>query len=345
MQSRIVWDAGMPDAHRPSKLPDADRLSQLPGVAFGRRLVGQLQDDDVFGLAAGLAYRFLFAVFPFAIFVAALAAFAAGLIGASDPTDELIGALGDNMPPGIADQLRPQLSAVLGQGRPGLLTIGAVAALWAATGAVRALQKSLNRAYDVPETRNLVHRSGLAVGLTLLGSAGLLVAFVTIVGGSLLTQQLVTSLGIPRGTWDTVSLVRWPLMLALVAVAVAALLRFAPNVAVPFRWPMVGGVVFAVGWLVLTAAFALYVANFGSYSNTYGALGGVIVLMLWFYLTAALLLIAAELTSLLAVDHDAEHVAARRREIDDAAGQSDAAMGEVGRRAGSGAMRAPGGRP
>ena len=104
-------------------------------------------------------------------------------------------------------------------------------------------------------------------------------------------------------------------MLVLVALAVATLLRFAPNVAVPFRWPLVGGFAFAIGWLVATAGFALYVANFGSYSDTYGALGGVIVLMLWFYLTAVLLLLAAELTSLLAKDHAPAGIEARRREI------------------------------
>ena len=72
---------------------------------------------------------------------------------------------------------------------------------------------------------------------------------------------------------------------------------------------------FAIGWVVATAVFALYVANFASYSNTYGALGGVVVLMLWFYLTAVLLLLAAELTSLLARTTRAEGIEARQREI------------------------------
>ena len=209
----------------------------------------------------------------------------------------------------------PQFQAVLGETRPGLLTIGALGALWAATGGIGALQTSLNAAYDVPETRNFFAKTGVAVGLTLLGSAGILVAFVTIVGGSLLTQEAVRILGVPAGTLDTIALLRWPLMLVLVALAVAILLRFAPNVAVPFRWPMVGGLVFAVGWVVATALFALYVANFANYSNTYGALGGVVVLMLWFYLTAVMLLLAAELTSLLVKDHAPERIAARQPEI------------------------------
>ena len=78
------------------------------------------------------------------------------------------------------------------------------------------------------------------------------------------------------------------------------LFRFGPNVAVSFRWTLVGGLVFALGWVLATALFGIYVANFANYANTYGALGGVVVLMLWFYLTALLLLVAAEVTSVLA---------------------------------------------
>ncbi len=168
----------------------------------------------------------------------------------------MMGAVGDNLPPDIAAQLPPQFQAVLGETRPGLLTIGALGALWAATGGIGALQTSLNAAYDVPETRNFFAKTGVAVGLTLLGSAGILVAFVTIVGGSLLTQEAVRILGVPASTLDTIALLRWPLMLVLVALAVAVLLRFAPNVAVPFRWPMVGGWCSPIGWVVATALFA-----------------------------------------------------------------------------------------
>ena len=296
-------------------LPKLPRLPDSPAIDFGKRLVTQTMSDEVFDRAAGLAYRFLFALFPFAIFVAALAAYVAGWLGMGDPTNEIMRAVGDNLPPDIAAQLTPQFQAVLGDTRPGLLTLGALGALWAAAGGIGALQTSLNAAYDVPETRNFFSKTGVALGLTLLGTAGILVAFVTIVGGSLLTQEVVRILGVPAGTWDVISLARWPLMLVLVSLAVAVLLRFAPNVAVPFRWPMVGGLVFAIGWVVATALFALYVANFANYSNTYGALGGVVVLMLWFYLTAVMLLLAAELTSLLAKDHAPERIAARRREI------------------------------
>src|SRR3982751_3090098 len=103
-------------------------------LRIGKRVISGVQRDDVAGMAAELAYRFLFAIFPFGIFVAALSAFIANAVGFKDPTGEIMGALGDNLPPHLAAGVKPQLEAVLGTTRPGLLTIGAVTALWAATG-------------------------------------------------------------------------------------------------------------------------------------------------------------------------------------------------------------------
>ncbi len=281
---------------------------------FPKQVVQQVMEDEVPDLAAGLSYRFLFAVFPFGIFLAALAAFVAQATGLGDPTQQILSAIDDNLPPDVAAQIAPQLESVLGQTRPALLSIGALLALWAATGGVSSLMSAMNTAYDVEETRGFVGKLVRALLLTILGSIGILVAFVTIVGGSIVTEQAVSVLGIGPGAWAAISLLRYPLMLALVAFAVAALFRFGPNVAVSFRWTLVGGIVFAVGWLAATAVFGLYVANFGSYANTYGALGGVIVLMLWFYLTAVLLLVAAEVTAVLAKQHEPEKVDARRAE-------------------------------
>ncbi len=271
---------------------------------FPKRLVTESMEDEVPDLAAALAYRFLFAIFPFAIFLAALAGFGAQLAGLQDPSGQIVGSLSDNLPPDIAAQLRPQLDAVLGNTRPGLLSIGAILALWAAMGGIGALMKAMNRAYDVEDDRGFVPKTLRAALLTVFGALGILIAFVTIVGGSLLTEQAVTTLGIPQDAWTAVSLLRFPVVLVLVAVAVAILFRFGPNVAISFRYCLAGGFAFAALWLVATVGFGLYVANFANYSNTYGALGGVVVLMLWFYLTALLLLVAAELTALLAKDRE-----------------------------------------
>jgi membrane protein len=281
-------------------------------LRIGKRFVAELGRDDEAGLAAELAYRFLFAIFPFGIFVAALTAFIANAIGFADPTGRIMGAVGDNLPPDVAAAIRPQLETVLGQTRPGLLTIGALAALWAATGGMQALMKALNRAWEVEETRGLIPKYALSIGLTLLGSVGLIGAFVTIVGASLLTEEVIAQLGLDRTAIDLAALLRWPLVFVLLSAAVGILYRLAPNFRAPWRWCFAGGALFSVVWILATWLFSLYLANFANYANTYGALGGVIALMLWFYLSAFILCAAAALIAAALKELQPTRVAAAR---------------------------------
>jgi membrane protein len=175
---------------------------------IGRRFVKDIQRDDASGISAELAYRFLFAIFPFGIFVAALTAFVAEWVGIDDPTGKIIGGLSDNLPPDIANAIAPQIEAVIGTTRPGLLTFGALLALWSASSGTNALIKAMNRAYEVEETRALVPRYALAIGLTLLATIGILIAFVTVIGASLLTEEVTRRLGLNQQTVELIAR-RW----------------------------------------------------------------------------------------------------------------------------------------
>ena len=159
----------------------------------------------------------------------------------------------------------------------------------------------------------------VAVGLTILGAVGVITAFVTIVGGALLTQELAEAAGLRAEAFALLQLLRWPAVMALLVVAVAIVYRYATSIVVPWRWILVGAAVFALGWLVATAGLALYVTNVANYGATYGSLGGVIILMLWFYLTALTLVLGAEVTAALArerspgsITRRGEETAARR---------------------------------
>ncbi len=275
------------------------RLNQAMGrsTEFGRRYLKQFRDDDVPGIGAELAYRFLFAVFPFGIFLAALGALVAGAIGIENPAGKIVSGLGDNLPSGVAGPLQNELGRVIEQSGAGVLSFGALLALYAAAGGTNALIKALNRALDVEESRGFIGRLIVAIVLTLLLAVGILAAFVTIVGGALLTEQAAQQLGVGSQARTLIQLLRWPVVFLVLVVAVSVLFRFAPNVATPWRWVVTGAVVFAVGWLVVTFAFSLYVSNIADYSATYGTLGGVIALMLWFYLTAVVLVGSGEVVA------------------------------------------------
>ncbi|HEY1168540.1 MAG TPA: YihY/virulence factor BrkB family protein [Candidatus Limnocylindrales bacterium] len=266
--------------------------------AIIRGYVKRVVDDDVAGVSAELAFRFMFATFPFAIFVVALGGFVASWLGIRDPSGRIIGAIGGDLPSDLVGPITAQLKAALVNTHPELLSVGALITLYGATTGMTSLMKAMNRANGKRETRRLALRLVVAAMLTVLGGIAIAISFAAIVGGTLVTHRLVDHAGL-RDVWPWISLVRWPVSFALLVIAVAAVLRFAPDFRTPWRWAALAATAFAVVWLVVTYAFGVYVAQFSSYAATYGALAGLIVLMLWFYLTAFVLVCAAELGALL----------------------------------------------
>ncbi|HEY2916320.1 MAG TPA: YihY/virulence factor BrkB family protein [Candidatus Limnocylindrales bacterium] len=308
-----------PPAGEPDDVPA--EAGEAPGPAgplevqpLLRRLLQAFQQDDVGGLAAEMAFRFLFAIFPFGVFVAALTAFVAAALHVENPAARLLAGLGDNLPPSIADSVKPELTHLLGTTRPELLSIGAVAALIAANGGTQCLIKAMHRAYDVPETRPLVLRYLVSLALTLIAAAGVLASFVTVVGGAAVTRWLADITGLGSTAPGILDLVRWPIVFVGLTFAVALLYRYAPNLVAPWRWILAGSVAFTTGWLITTAALGWYVDHVADYGATYGSLGGVIVLMLWFYASAFLLIAGAELTAALANLRSPAEIRPRREE-------------------------------
>jgi membrane protein len=288
------------------------------GVAV--RLVHGLREHDVSGLSAEMAYRFLFAVFPFGLFLAAMGSVIAGWLRVEDPAAQIIAALGDNLPAEIGNALRPELERLLTSARTDLVFLGAIAALWAATGGTNALTKGIHRAYGLDEQRPFLLRYAIGLGLTVMAAIGLIAAFVTIVGGAFLTQELAESVGLGAEAYAVLQVLRWPAVFAVLVLAVAIVYRYGSSVVVPWRWIVAGAVAFALGWLLATAALAFYVVNVADYGATYGSLGGVIALMLWFYVTAAALVIGAEVTAALARERSPGEI--RRRSEESAAAQA-----------------------
>jgi membrane protein len=214
-------------------------------ISIVRRYVKQVMDDDVAGISAELAYRFMFATFPFAIFIVALSGFIASWLGIEDPGSRIIGAISKDLPANLVGPVQTQIQAALVHTQPGLLSVGALVTFYAAAAGTSSLMKAMNRAYDVRETRPLVLRMIYAAILTVVAGVAIVVSFVAIVGGTLVTHRVVDQVGL-HDVWPWLALLRWPGSFALLVVAVAALIRFAPDFRTPWRWAAVAAVVFAV---------------------------------------------------------------------------------------------------
>jgi membrane protein len=281
-------------------------------VPFAKRLAREFGSDDVSGLAAELSYRYFLALFPFLIFLAGLGGFIADVVGANDPTGSVMRSIGDALPPDARSVLETQVRSVLKSHSAGLLSFGIIAAIWASSGAMKAMIKAMNRAYNVPETRSFWQTTLLAIGMTVAATIGIVGALIVYASTTGWVGTIAGWFGAGRAFEVAVLVARWPLIVLLVLGGVGLLYRLAPNLYVPFKWITPGSVLFTTVWIGATLGFGLYVTHFGSYNKTYGALGGVVVLMTWLYLTNFLLLAGAELNAMLDAELDPQKLAERR---------------------------------
>lgn len=259
-----------------------------------RKTVREYLSDECTDLAAGLTYYAVLGVFPTAIALASLL----GLAGQrGEAVDTVLGILEDVGAGSVADTIRPTLEQLTNTPGAGLaLVLGLAAALWTASAYVGAFGRAMNRIYEVREGRPIWKLRPLMLLLTLV----LVTLAAAVVLALLLSGPVAEAVGSALGVSDVAVLawqiVKWPVLLGLVIAIVALLYYATPNVKQPsFRWISPGAVVAILTWLVLSAGFAFYVANFSSYSRTYGALAGVIVFLLWLWLTNLALLFGAEL--------------------------------------------------
>ena len=182
------------------------------------------------------------------------------------------------------------------QSSAGLLAVvGLIGALWSASGYVGAFMRASNAIYDVPEGRPIWKKLPTRVGVT-VGTGVLLVisAFIVVFTGGV-AQRIGDLVGLGKGAvlvWD---ILKWPVLVVLVSLMFALLYWASPNARHgSFRWVSPGGVVATLLWILVSAAFALYLASFANYNKTYGTLGGVISFLVWLWISNIAILLGAE---------------------------------------------------
>jgi membrane protein len=304
-------------------------------VGFGKHLAKEFSSDDVTGLAAELSYHYFLALFPFFIFLAALGGFIAGALSVNDPTTSFMNAVGDALPSDARSVLETQVRSVLNSHNAGLLSFGIVGSLWASAGAMKSLMKALNRAYDVPETRPAWKSYLLAIGLVLASTIGILGSVVIYIAVSAWAGNIADWVGFGGAFATFLTIVRFPLIIALILGAVGFMYWVAPNLETKFKFITPGAVLFTVVWIVATVLFGVYVSHFGAYNKTYGTLGGVVVLLTWLYITNIMLLVGAEVNAVLERETDPEALEARRAKVSAQASDTQQKMAMEPRASGS----------
>jgi membrane protein len=287
-------------------------------TTFGvlRRTVTEFSEDNLTDWAAALTYYGLLALFPALIALVSIV----GLFGDPQTTTQKITEIVTQIGPSSGAQTfaGPIRSITSNQSAAGiLLVVGLVGALWSASGYVGAFMRASNVIYETPEGRPIWKLRPLQMLVTLA-----IVLLVAILALSLvLTGPVVDAVAGPLGIGSTATTIwdiaKWPVMLAIALTIIAVLYYATPNVKLRgFKWVTPGSIVAVVVWLLASAAFAFYVANFGSYDKTYGTLGGVIVMLMWLWITNLALLFGHQLNAERERGHElAEGVPRADREI------------------------------
>jgi membrane protein len=276
------------------------KIGGVDVVATAKATFKEFQEDDLQGRSAQVAYNVLFSVVPLLIFLTALSGFVARSAGVDDAMESITTWLFDHMGTTQANAVREPIKHVVESNNGGLLSVGAVLALWGGKNAVAAVMKALNVAYDVEEGRSFIKRNVVAIALTIALGVSITLVSAIFLAGANFADTLTAKIGLGN-TWQLVwAYLRWPVIVAILIVAVSVLYWAAPNREAPFKYLTPGSVFSVFGWGIATAGIGFYFANFAGYAGgAYGAMGGVLVFIFWLNLMSLILLIGAELNSVL----------------------------------------------
>lgn len=259
------------------------------------RTVAEISDDNCLGLAAQLAFYFFLALFPALLFLVALL----GYLPMDQALVAMLSALEPVAPHQLIALLRDQIAELRTGSPASVLTLGIVGAIWSSSAATVAIIDALNRAYDVSEWRPWWKRRMLALGLT-IGLAVLIVAaLLFVLAGPDVVRWAAARFGFAPVFAAAWSVLRWPLIVFFVMLAIDLVYHFAPNLERDWTWVTPGSVLAMTLWVASSLAFKLYVSRFADFNATHGAIGGIIVVLLWFYVSSFAILIGAELNGVL----------------------------------------------
>lgn len=265
--------------------------------------IRRLLRHDGIEIAGFIAYTGLVALFPFVIFLLALA----GFLGTEDTAQALIRTGFTLLPPEVARTLTPIVREIFTRPQPGLLTVGIVGTLWITSSGIEALRMGCRRSWEMEETRPLWLRRLTSIGFVALGAAGALLAGMFVVVAPLLLHWLGQQIALPALLFFLATALRLLLAALLLGGTIGVLYRYLPPRRIAWRhvWP--GAIIAALLWIMLASLFSYYLRHVGNYTVTYGSLGGVVITLLFLHFSAIIFLLGNEYNAMRAVGRGANN--------------------------------------
>jgi len=274
-------------------MPPAEQwVSRREGaIAIARRVMNAAVSDRISLTAAGCAFYAMVALFP-GIFLLVLLY---GMAFDSATVEPQLEVLRELLPEETFELISARLHELVGQPRPrlewGVIITGGVV-IWSASAGTRAMIGALNMVHGVTESRNFFHYHLLAIGITLSITVAVVLAIASLVA----LPGVAALLGLPAPQVWTLRGLSMGMLLGLVFVGLVLVYRVGPSGRRPgLIRTLPGAVVATLLWAVASAAFSLYVSNYGAYDLMYGPLGTAVGLLMWFWVSVYIVLLGAEL--------------------------------------------------
>lgn len=276
-------------------------LGGVPPWTLVKRVAAAAARNDALGQAAKVSYSLLFALFPFMIFLTSVPAF----LPVPNLLDVLMRGADRVVPDTALSYVQRNIQVLLEQERSGLLAITFVVSMWAASRALGTVMESINRAYGLDERRPWWKRMGTAVLLSVGLTTFALVAVVLMLLGSQIGSLLAVQAGFGPTFHTLWTLLRWPVVVLVLMVAMAALYYFGPDLRQSWRWMTPGAIFAVIGWILASLGFSYYVRHFARYDQLHGSFASVIMLMTWMYLSALFVILGGEINA--KIEHGSPH--------------------------------------
>ncbi len=259
--------------------------------------VYRLFADEAIPLAGNIAFRTVFSVFPFLIFLTTLG----GFLGNADLAERIVIYLLGVAPEQLVEPLAPEIRSILTVPRTGLLSISALLTIWSAMGGIDSLRVGLNRAYDLKENRNMFWLYGQGVLFVIGTAVGLLTVALLIVVAPISFAVLDSISPDLRKSFATLDWSRYPIAILLLTGGLLLCHRFLPSKRLRTIELLPGVLLTVVAWIIMSSAFSIYLVRFNTFASTYASLSGLFAAMFFLYLAALVLIFGGEFNRVLAV--------------------------------------------
>lgn len=262
-------------------------------------IIKELRKDNITTRANSVSFSLFLSVFPAIIFIFTLLPM---IPVVHNYTVLLSDQLRGVIPQTAHDYIFSIINDITSIKRGGLLSLGAVLAMFFSSNGMLTLMYGFDKAYDDTFKPRPWWRARLiALGLTIVLFLLLIISLVITVTETKIIEYLKVQFLMPAALLHVVTVVHWIVSIALIYTGISLIYTFGPSMYRRMRFINVGSVVATILTLFASLGFSYFINNFGRYNEIYGSIGALMVMMVWIQFNTFILLVGFELNASLAV--------------------------------------------